>query len=61
MTGIMDDTIEEAIREAVGRVVPKVQILTSKSEFIVSRGSVELAWRVSIMEYYYSFSLKAAR
>lgn len=50
MTGIMDEAIEEAIREAAGRVVPKVQILASKSEFIASRGSAELAWRVAIME-----------
>lgn len=51
MTGIVDEAIEEAIREAAGRVVPKAQILASTSEFIASRGSAELAWRVNIMEF----------
>lgn len=51
MTGTRDEAIEEAIREAVGRLVPKTQILTSKSEFIASRGSAELSRRVAIMEF----------
>lgn len=51
MTGINNETIEAAVLEAAGRVVPKTQILASKSEFIASRGSAELAWRVSIMEF----------
>jgi hypothetical protein len=51
MTGIVDEAIEEAIRQAAGRVVPKAQILASTSEFIASRGSAELAWRVNIMEF----------
>lgn len=51
ITGIRDDAIKEAIREAAGRVVPKVELLASQSEFIASRGSAELAWRVNNMEF----------
>ncbi|KAJ5916682.1 hypothetical protein N7504_000697 [Penicillium tannophilum] len=51
MTGIKDEAIEAAVLEAAIRVVPKTQILASKSELIASRGSAELAWRVSIMEF----------
>ncbi|KGO52914.1 hypothetical protein PEX2_048130 [Penicillium expansum] len=50
MTGTRDEAIEGAIQEAAERVVPKTQIIASKSEFIASRGSAELAWRVNIME-----------
>lgn len=50
MTGITDETIQEVIREAVGRVLPNVQLLTSRSEYVASRGSAELAWRANIME-----------
>ncbi|KAJ5782521.1 hypothetical protein N7457_004295 [Penicillium paradoxum] len=50
MTGIADEAIEEAVREAAGRVVPKVRVLSSKSEFVASRGSTELTWRVTGME-----------
>lgn len=49
MTGIMDEGIEEAVREAAGRVVPNVQMLTSKTEFIAARGSAELARRVNVV------------
>jgi hypothetical protein len=49
MTGIMDDGIEEAIRDAAGRVVPNAQMLASKTEFVAARGSAELARRVNVM------------
>ncbi|KAJ5976549.1 hypothetical protein N7481_010256 [Penicillium waksmanii] len=52
MTGITDQTIQEAIREAAERVVPKTQILASNSEFVASRGSAELAWRVNFTELF---------
>ncbi|CAI7648857.1 unnamed protein product [Penicillium manginii] len=49
MTGIMDEGIEEAIRDAAGRVVPNAQMLASKTEFVAARGSAELARRVNLM------------
>jgi hypothetical protein len=43
MTGVKNKAIEDAVREAAGRVVPKIQILSSNSEFVASRGYAELA------------------
>lgn len=43
MTGVKNEAIEDAVREAAGRVVPKIQILSSNSEFVASRGYAELA------------------
>lgn len=50
ITGNIDDTIQEAIREVVKGLVAKVELITSQSEYVAARGAAELAWRANILD-----------
>lgn len=50
VTGNVDSTVQEAIREAVEGLVAKVELITSQSEYVAARGAAELAWRANILD-----------
>ncbi|QKX57198.1 uncharacterized protein TRUGW13939_04306 [Talaromyces rugulosus] len=50
ITGNLDDSVREAIQEAVKGLVAKVQLTASQSEYVAARGAAELAWRANILD-----------